>query len=303
MQGASESTERPDTADPLIAEAAAALHAAGVPTARLDAEVLLAAACGLERTALYARGREPVPLACRATFHSMVARRVGREPLQYIVGRQEFWSLDFAVTPDVLIPRPETELLVEAAVALAAEFRPEWGGRARVAGAGELTICDLGTGSGCIAVALARELPHAQIVAADVSRSALAVAQANARRHGVDDRVRFVASDMFAGLGRRRFDAIVCNPPYVRSDELQRLQPELSWEPQRALDGGADGLDVIRRVLAAAPDHLVTRGWLLMEISAEQGTAVEALARAAGFSRAFTRCDYAGLPRLLVAQR
>ncbi len=286
MEALTDRVGQAETCAAVIATATQALAAAGVGNPRLDAEVLLAAACGLDRTALYSRTRELVPPRCRDAFGGMLTRRLAREPLQYIFGRQEFWSLTFAVTPDVLIPRPETELLVDEILATAS-----------------LTICDLGTGSGCIAVALAHELPRAQVWGLDISPAALDVAAANARRHGVADRIRFVESNLFAAVGGVRFDAIVCNPPYVGSAELECVQPELRWEPSQALDGGPDGLDVVRRVVADAPSYLAPNGHLLMEIGMAQGAAVAALARAAGFAAVTIRPDYAGLPRVLVAQR
>jgi len=275
----------------LVADGAAALAAAGVSTPRLNAEVLLATACGINRTALHARANQPVPSVAGQMFESFLRRRARREPLQYIVGRQEFWSLDFVVTPDVLVPRPETELLVELAVAIAGE------GEAQA-----LAICDLGTGSGCLAVALARELPEARIVAVDQSAPALCVARENARRHAVE-RVSFVEGDWLRPLAGAGFDLIVCNPPYIASGELDRLQPELAWEPRAALDGGADGFDCIRRVIDAAAVQLTRRGWLLMEIGAAQGAAVLEAASAAALRDASVRADYAGQPRVLLARR
>jgi release factor glutamine methyltransferase len=292
--GAKQSEDPPpaDTIATLVESGTAALAAAGVPTARLDAEVLLAHACGIDRAALYARWRGAVPCDCRTRFEGLVVRRQRREPLQYIVGHQEFWSLDFVVTPDVLIPRPETELLVELVLAILLEK-----------GDASLRLCDLGTGSGCIAVALASELPRAQVWALDVSEPALGVAQLNARRHGVGGRIHFVAGDGFSAVKGLRLDAIICNPPYVSSRELRRAQPELAWEPRQALDGGPTALAVIERIVAEAPGYLRERGWLLMEMGADQCTAVEQLARTAGFSSVSVRTDYAGLPRVLVARR
>jgi release factor glutamine methyltransferase len=291
----SEILQPTDTVGALVECATAALAAAGIPTARLDAEVLLAHGCCLDRAALYARWRGVVSADCRLRFDAAVARRRRHEPLQYIVGQQEFWSLEFVVTPDVLIPRPETELLVELALAvLSSEAR---------SGFPLLHLCDLGTGSGCIAVALARELPHVHVYALDVSEAALDVAQSNARRHAVAEHIHFLASDGFSAVSGLRFDAIVCNPPYVSSGELQGAQPELAWEPRHALDGGPDGLAVIERIATEAPRYLTEGGWLLMEIGAGQGPAVERLAQAAGFSSVSIRADYAGLPRALVARR
>ncbi len=349
MEGAIETAERVETFDQLISEATATLTVAGVRTPRLDAELLMAAACGLNRTALYAHVCEPAPQGCRETFRRLVLRRQRREPLQYIVGRQEFWSLDFAVTPAVLIPRPETELLVEMALDIWGCPLPPSLSTVSAAGAstssartvlgsfhsksqthctspltlssskGQLpvhrqfrqgqeaerkaTLCDVGAGSGCIAVALARELPRAKVWALDVAVAALAVAEANARRYGVADRVHFLQSDLFASVAGMRFDAIVSNPPYLSAADFAHLQPEVAFEPRPALDGGATGLDCIRRLLAAAPQYLVEGGWLLMEIGAAQGPAVETCARAAGFGTVSIRLDYAGLPRVLLARR
>jgi release factor glutamine methyltransferase len=321
METAGEIAERSPTVAALLAEGGAALTAAGVSSARLDAEVLLATACAVDRTALYVRANQAVAPAAQHAFRALLARRLRREPLQYIVGRQEFWSLDFVVTPAVLIPRPETELLVELALEL---FPPskkgEQGGfsspptsRARSKSPlpplfeggesenGPLTICDLGTGSGCIAVALARELPYAEIWAVDQSAAALAVARANACRHRAE-RIRFVAGDLFAPLTGVHFDLIVCNPPYIATRVLEQLQPELAWEPPGALDGGSDGLEIIRRVVAAAPAHLVSGGWLVVEIGADQRPAVLELAQATGFQEVSVRDDYAGCARVLLAR-
>jgi release factor glutamine methyltransferase len=281
-----------NTVGALVASGAATLAGAGIPSARLDAEVLLARAYGIDRAGLYARWCGVVPSGCRSHFDSLVVRRQRREPLQYITGNQEFWSLDFFVTADVLIPRPETELLVELALAIL----PEKGGAPP-------RLCDLGTGSGCIAVALARELRFVQVWALDISEAALDVAQFNARRHGVAERIRFLPSDGFSAANGLRFDAIVCNPPYVPSHALQRAQPELAWEPRQALDGGPAGLTVMERIVAEAPRHLEEGGCLLMEMGAEQRAAVEQLARTAGFSSVSVQTDYAGLPRALVARR
>lgn len=300
MNTAAQTDTPADTAAKLLESASARLADAGIETARLNAEVLLAHACNIDRSALYAGWHRRVPAECRARFETMLTRRLAREPLQYIVGSQEFWSLDFLVTQDVLIPRPETELLVELALRL-----PRAGvqhGRERAQHAAPL-LCDLGTGSGCIAVALARELPRAEIWAVDLSAAALAVAAANAQRHAVADRIHFAESDLLVAVGDLRFDAILSNPPYVCSDELQDSQPELGWEPCLALDGGAAGLDVIKRVVTESHPRLKDSGWLIMEIGADQGSAVERLAHAAGFGPVSIQPDYAGLPRALVARR
>ncbi len=290
------SLDAPQTVGAVLQAATALLSQAGISTAQLDAEVLLACACDVGRAALYARWRDPVPELAFHRFTSMLRRRGQRDPLQYIIGHQEFWSLDFTVTSDVLIPRPETELLVE--LTLRKLSQPSESG-ARVSA----RICDLGTGSGCIAVALARELPSAEVYALDISAAALAVARMNAHRHGVDARVQLILSDGFSALRGCRFDAIVCNPPYVRSSDLANAQPELRWEPRQALDGGASGVAVIERIVAEARGWLNDGGWLLMEIGAEQGLEAERLAQAAQFGTVAVVPDYAGLPRVLTARR
>jgi len=276
----------------LLRASAGALQGADIDTARLDAEVLLANAWGLDRAQLYARTQELVPATVRADFARMLARRVTREPLQYIVGRQEFWSLEFEVNADVLIPRPETELLVQLTVA-------ELQQRAVLGG----LVCDVGTGSGCIAVALARELRGVMVWASDQSATALAVAARNAERHAVAGRVHCVRSDLLAQVPEPELDVIVSNPPYVPTDAVPHLQPEVRWEPRSALDGGASGLVIIGRLLAEARPRLRAGGVLIVEVGADQEGAVTALARATGWSNVVIRRDLAGLPRVLVAGR
>jgi release factor glutamine methyltransferase len=283
----------PSTAE-LVADAAARLAAVGVDTARLDAELLLADALALDRSALLARWHDRVDGPAAARFSLRLARRLRREPVAYILGRQEFWSLPFAVTPAVLIPRPETELVVETASALAARL-------SRSADDAALSVCDIGTGSGCIAVAVAREIPRASVVAIDRSCAALAVARENARANRVASRITFVAGDLLATIRYdHRFDLIVSNPPYVRTAEP--TAPEVAFEPALALAGGDDGLAVVRRLIAAAPARLQRGGWLVMEIGTAQEAAVRALAAGAGLTQIAVRYDLAGLPRVLVAR-
>jgi release factor glutamine methyltransferase len=264
---------------------------AGVASARLDAELLLAAALRADRTSLHVRP-ETVPAAAELdAFTAMIQRRALREPLAYIIGHKEFWSLDFEVTPAVLIPRPETEVAVEAALAIL-----------RVRGPEAMSICDVGTGSGCIAIALAHALSSASVVAADVSRAALEVAERNATRHGVRDRIDFVQSDLLAAVRGRHFDLIISNPPYVAAEEMAVLEPEPRREPELALNGGPGGLECIRWLLAEAAEALVPGGWLVMEIGADQATVVQTMAAVDGYSSARIAPDYAGAPRVLVAQ-
>ncbi|MGD9764571.1 MAG: peptide chain release factor N(5)-glutamine methyltransferase [Candidatus Binatia bacterium] len=292
----------------LLARAAARLAAAGIDSARLDAEVLLAHALAVGRTALYARLRDPVPEAAAASFAALLERRVRREPVAYLTGTREFWSLSFAVSPAVLIPRPETELLVELATrgarapAAAAGAPPPGAPAPDTAGRAVGTILDLGTGSGCIAVAIAHELAHARVVAVESSADALELARRNAAAHGVAHRIAFRAGDLFAAVSPGElFDCIVSNPPYLAPGDA--ASPELAFEPRVALDGGADGLAVVRRIIAAAPQHLRAGGRLLIELGAGQDAPARALALAAGLRRARVETDLAGIPRVLVAER
>lgn len=286
----------------MLAAAERELTACGIDTPRLDAEVLLAGALGVSRTTLYARLANMPSAAQRAAFRQRLMRRTRREPIAYIIGKQEFWSLEFAVEPGVLIPRPETELVVETSLGL-------FGSHDTAAP----RIADIGTGSGCIAIALATELPHARCWGVDRSPAALTVARRNAHRHGVTPRIRLWCGDLFdAATARSEFDLIVTNPPYVATSCLNRgsgLAPEVrDWEPRSALDGGPDGLDYYRRLLGSRSwngiDHLRTGGWFVAEIGCDQQNAVRALA---GERRdlSFVRCvqDYAGRDRVVVFRK
>ncbi|MET0501122.1 MAG: peptide chain release factor N(5)-glutamine methyltransferase [Candidatus Binatia bacterium] len=250
--------------------AAEFLLGAGIENPGLDAEVLLRRALKMDRTELYLKVDEPLQLAEERQFQELLRRRAQREPVAYIIGQKEFWSLDFIVTSAVLIPRPETELLVEIALDCL---------KTRAAG-GTPTIFDLGTGSGAIAVCLAKERPDADIWAGDISLSALEVARANALRHGVSDRIHWLPGDLFVtpGGGKRLFDLIVSNPPYVRTGELAVLAPEIrQWEPLTALDGGLDGMDVYRRIIREAHNRLAPDGQIILEIGADMGPMVAEL--------------------------
>jgi len=272
-----------------LSSAEVELARAGIDTARLDAEVLLAAALGTGRSGLFARLRDPLDDAVGRGFESLLARRRAREPVAHILGGREFWSLWFEVAPATLVPRPETEILVESALEmLAAVARP--------------TILDAGTGSGCIAVALACERRDARVTAIDISEAALAVAGRNAERHGVAERIEFVRADLAGFAPGAGFDLLVSNPPYIPRGDIERLEPEVSrWEPRGALDGGEDGLRLIAALLQRAPALLNPGGGLAVEIGAGQADAALALARAAGFAAARVRPDYAGIARVLLA--
>ena len=289
---------RPVTVRQALHEAEAMLAKAGVESARLDAELLLAATVGLDRGELYLRDATPLAARAEDLFRSLVSRRVCGEPVAYITGRREFWSLDFLVTPAVLVPRPETEMLVEAAVRLLTDNLRVIGRRSRV--------LDLGTGSGAIAVALAKEIRWAEIWAVDISSQALEVARANARRHDVEEKIRFLRGDLFEPVGDRMefFDLIVSNPPYVRRGEFDDLQRDVrDFEPRAALDGGTDGLDFYRRIIPGAMSYLRIGGWLAVEIGADMGEDVARLfTDADGYAPPQFYRDLAGKDRVVCAR-
>lgn len=255
----------------------ALLEAARAKVDPAEAELLLAHVLGRARGWLYAHADAAVDADEARRFEALLERRAHGEPVAYLCGRRGFWTLDLAVTADTLIPRPETERLVE----LALERLP-LGGGARIA--------DLGTGSGAIALALAGERPDATVAATDASAAALAVADANARAAGLAN-VSFHAGDWFAALPGRRFDLVASNPPYVADGDPHLREGDLRFEPPAALSSGADGLDAIRAIAAAAPAHLSPGGWLLLEHGWTQGAAVRALLQAAGFVEVSTHRD------------
>jgi release factor glutamine methyltransferase len=258
----------------------------GVENARREAEWLLCEATGLDRMGLYLNFDKPLQDDELATYRSMVARRGKREPLQHILGNQEFNGLEFIVTKDVLIPRYDTETLLEEAVRQAPQARK---------------VLDIGTGSGCIAISLAHRLPQAQVTAVDLSPDALSVAQQNAERNNAQ--IEFLLGSFFQPVSERRFDLIVSNPPYITSADLADLQPEVrDFEPRLALDGGADGLDAYRVLAAEAPRHLEPNGWLLLEIGAGQDKDVAGLLADAGFDAIVTVPDSAGILRVVGGQ-
>ncbi len=270
------------------------LAAAGCETPRLDAEVLLCECAGVERAFLLAHATDAVPADAWPRFQAWIARREKREPLAYITGHREFYGMDFAVTPAVLVPRPETEHVVDEVLALA---------RARHRGGQPILIADVGTGSGAIAIALAAHLPHAQVCALDASREALEVAWRNAERHGVLTRMCLVQSDLLEHLPWA-VDILVANLPYVADDEWPALAPEIRFhEPVQALRGGRNGLDLIRRLLAQAPARIRPGGAVVLEIGAGQAPEVRRAAQAV-FPNAHIRVvqDYAGLDRVVVVQ-
>ena len=244
-----------------------------------EARLLLRHVLGVTHAALEAHPEREVSPRETADFHTLAMRRAAGEPIAYLTGHREFYGLEFHVTPAVLIPREETELLVEIAVEKPAR-----------------RILDLGTGSGCLAIAVARELPRAQVTAVDVSAAALDVARENAARHGAT--VRFVQGDWFAPLGGERFDLILANPPYVAEADPHLAQGDVRFEPRSALAAGPDGLEDIRRIVAGAAAHLVAGGRLVFEHGYDQAQAVAALLAQAGFVAIEQRRDLAGIPRV-----
>jgi release factor glutamine methyltransferase len=273
----------------LLNRATSALEAAGIETPRPEAEWLLASLLGVERFALYLDPARRLSATQAARFLDLIERRVGREPLQYLLGWEDFHGLRLAVTPDVLVPRPETEGLVEWAVEA-------------LAGRPDPVIADLGTGSGAIACALAQALPAAEVLAVEVSAGALAVASRNVRALGLAARVRLLAGDLFAPLGAlgASLDLVVANPPYLPSAVIASLPPEVArHEPRAALDGGPDGLGVIRRIVVGAPRVLKPGGWLLMEIGEDQAGPLASLMAAEGFSGIRARRDLTGVERYI----
>jgi release factor glutamine methyltransferase len=263
------------------------LAAKGVENARLEAEWMLCAATGLDRMGLYLNFEKPLNEAELGAFRAMVARRAKREPLQYILGSQEFHGLEFEVTPDVLIPRHDTETLVAEALRLMPGAR---------------SVLDIGTGSGCIAVALAKELPAAAVTATDLSEAALAVARRNAARNGVT--IEFLAGSLLEPVVGRRFDMIVSNPPYIPAADIEALEPEVrDYEPRGALDGGADGLDAYRELIPAALTCLNPGGWILVEIGIGQSEAVRELFVANGLTELITAGDPGGIERVAGGRR
>ena len=249
-----------------------------------EAELLLAHALGRSRTWLLGHADDVVAPGDAARFQALVERRAAGEPVAYLVGSRGFWTLDLAVTPATLVPRPETELLVELALA-------------RIAMDAEARIADLGTGSGAIALAIAKERPRTRVVATDASSDALDIARENAKRNGIGN-VEFRHGDWFAPLAGETFDLIASNPPYIAFGDPHLGEGDLRFEPPSALSSGIDGLDAIRSIVRDAPAHLRAGGWLLLEHGWEQGTAVRALLREAGFGDIATECDLEGRDRV-----
>ncbi len=279
-----------------IQEAETRLRKSGVPDPRFDAELLMRHSLGRDRAWLLAHLREEFPEPVMRRFQYLIARRSRREPAQYLIGTQEFWGLEFVVTPDVLIPRPETELVVEEALKA-------------LQGAKAPLVIDLCTGSGCIAAAVAHGAPGARVFGTDRSDKALALARENARRIGVSDLIRFLEGDLFGPLAelnlKGRVDAITANPPYISSGDMAGLQPEVrDFEPALALDAGPRGTEIAVRIIADAPAFLKPGGVLAMEMGMGQGPALrEAATRTEAYDSLSVLPDLAGIERVIVAKK
>ena len=259
-----------------------------IESARLDAELLLAEVLDLDRIGLYLHYDRPIDQSEQAAYRALVKRRVAREPVAYILGKCEFWSLPIKVSSDVLVPRSDTEILVEEALK-------------RMDGA--CRVLDIGVGSGAITIALAHENAAAEVCGIDLSPAAVALAQENARINGVAERIVFSVGNLEAFSGGP-YALIVSNPPYIPHTDLAGLMPEVrDFEPAMALDGGVDGLDAYRAILKQAPEQLVDTGWLLVEIGIGQAEEVMQLFAKAGFIDIQIRDDYAGIPRVVTGRK
>jgi release factor glutamine methyltransferase len=269
------------------------LSAANVPSPRMNAELLLMFTLGCDRAYLFAHPEKELSASEQTRYNEALAERERGVPAQYITGHQEFWGMDFIVTPAVLIPRPETEHLVETVLQLVGVGR---------ASSGAARLIDVGTGSGCIAVALAKELPHAEIHATDISSAALEIAHANAARHQLERRVQWHRTDLLQGFEPDSFDFVISNPPYVGESEEDQVQLEVrKFEPRQAVFAGATGLEAIERLISQARFVLKPGGWLVMEIS---GTIAERVSQLlSGWSDVQITNDLQGIPRVAFARR
>jgi release factor glutamine methyltransferase len=278
---------------PSLASAIARLSAAQVPSPRLNAELLLMFTLNCDRAYLHAHPERELTQDEAGRYESALAERSRGVPTQYITGHQEFWGMDFIVTPAVLIPRPETEHVIETVLACV--------GRAP-SPASPVRLADVGTGSGCIAIALARELPHAEIHATDISPAALEIARANAARHQLENRIHFHHADLLDGLNPESFDFIVSNPPYVGESEEDQVQLEVrKFEPRNAVFAGPSGIEVIARLIPQAQLALKPGGWLVMELS---GTIVEQVhALLSAWKNVLITPDLQSIPRVIRAQK
>lgn len=289
-----------------LKEGIARLRAANVPSHTLAAELLLMHALGHDRTWLYTHPEAPLDSLATEKYFALVGRRASGEPTQYLTGKQEFWGLEFAVTPDVLIPRPESEHVIEVALE---QLGPRGikGNLQTGAPSPALRIADVGTGSGCLAVALAHELPHAEVFATDISAPALAVARRNAAHHGVADRIHFEQADLLENHlhDSRRFDLIISNPPYVARNEAHQLSREVcDHEPQVALFPGPTGVEIYARLIEQSGSLLRRDGILVLELGHDSASHVRGIfAAQPGWTNVRLTNDLAGIPRVIAAHR
>lgn len=285
--------KNPSTVQALLNESVTRIALSCPETPRLDAEVLLASVLNTDRVSLYRSPQDIVPPDAREQLRNLVARRSNGEPVSYILGRKEFWSRTFSVGPGVMVPRPDTEILVEAVLE-------------RVPPESSATMVDMGTGSGAIAIVLALERPHASIIATDISPEALAIARKNAAANDVAT-IAFRQGDLFEPLSGKKgaIDAVVSNPPYIPSAQTHSLPPGLrNYEPLAAFDGGGDGLSFYRRIVADSPAYLKAGAWLFFEVGHDQSDAVkEIIARTGVFSFPKAVKDLRGIDRVVAAQR
>lgn len=288
-----------------LARAVALLRAAQVPSHTLAAELLLIHALGRDRTWLYAHPEAELTEAQARTLQSLLDRRASGVPTQHLTGKQEFWGLEFEVTPDVLIPRPETEHVVEVALDRLA-VRELRAGRPQKNDGDGWMIADVGAGSGCVVVALAKELPGANFLALDISPAALQVAQRNAARYGVSGRIRFAESNLFDAVGpsARSFDLIAGNPPYVGRREKETLPREVrEHEPEIALYGGEEGYELYARLVSESADRLKPGGFLVLELGYNSLPAVRPLLDSPAWTNVGVSSDLAGIPRVIAAEK
>ncbi len=286
-----------------LADGTRFLSRLGMESARLDAELLLGKALELEREQLYVNYERTLDSAHYASYGSLLQRRARWEPMAYILGHREFWSLEFTLTPAVLVPRPETELLVEETLSQLARIE----GDIEPSGSKpNFRILDLGTGCGSISVSLAKERSDVEIWATDISPEALAIAQSNAGQHGVRERIHFIHGDLFEPLEKKRefFHGIVSNPPYVSQREMDNLPQEVQWEPRLALDAGPQGLDFYRRIIPQAYLYLKSPGFLALEMGFTMGKALRSLVETASeYSEISLHGEPAGKERVISALR
>ncbi len=276
----------------LLQQARTALDVRGLATPRLDAELLLAFSIDRERHFLYAHPAKELSGVELKRFRSLVERRIKGEPVAYITGRKEFWSLDFEVTPDVLIPRPDTEILIEEILKFSGQEREK-----------KIRILEIGTGSGVISIALAFELENAFITATDFSPKALSIAMRNAVNNNMEEKISFLCGDIFEPV-KEKFDIIVSNPPYISEDEFRLLAPEVrEYEPRQALVAGPEGTEFHRKLACDGERFLEKNGWLVMELGAGQRFAIEKILKDKDYCDITFRSDYAGIERVAMAKK